>query len=100
MLGLIGTPVRHIAQIDTPIFVWEINMTHFSPAGFERLMGSHHLLCDITKYQRTNSGNRFLEKHAAWIYVNMPRINGHQIEEFRQPARVNVFVYPHTGDKH
>lgn len=99
VLGLTGTPVRHIAQIDTPIFVWENNMTHFSPVGFERLMGSHHLLCDIMKYWRTKSENWFLVKHAAWM--NMKKKNfRHQVEEFRQPGYVNVLVYSYTGDKY
>lgn len=80
MQGLIGTPVRHIAQIDTPIFVWEINTTHFFPASFKGLMGLHHLLCNIIKYQRTKCENRLLVKHA----------------DFRQPAPVIVLVYSHT----
>lgn len=98
MLGLTGTPIRHIAQIDTPIIVWEINMTHFSTAGFERLMGSYHLLFDIMKYRRTRFENRLLVKHAAWRNMGKKTF-GHPVGEFRQPAPVNVLVYPHTTDK-
>lgn len=96
MLGPIRTPVRHIAQIDTPIFGWEINMTHFSPAGFERLMGSHHLLCDIMKYRRTKSKSASCEACSTDEYEKKKNFR-HQLEEFRQTQPVSMLVYPHTN---